>query len=70
MDAVQTCVERLQRRMDVDGEGYAEAVDGVVKGVKEVAEAWDKVLECVEEWAPIARAVVEGLGEEGSFMPT
>lgn len=69
--AVQESAEWLQRKGDQGGEeGYAEAVDEIAEGTQEVADAWKKVLEYVEEWAPIAHAVLEGLGEEGSLMPT
>lgn len=49
--------------------GYAEAVDGIMEGVRETMEKWGELLRYVEEWAPVARAVAEGLGEEGSLLP-
>lgn len=66
---MQESAKWLQRRMDQDREeGYAEAVDEIAQCTQEVADAWKKVLEYVEEWAPIAHAVLEGLGEEGSLI--
>lgn len=53
----------------VEGGNYVSRVEGISERVELVVRGWEKVASFVRGWEPIARAVCEGLGEEGSLLP-
>lgn len=65
---VGEAVERLESRAQARADTYVEAVDTIRDGVREMCERWDAVVGYVGEWAPVAKAVADGLGEEGSLL--
>lgn len=61
-------VEEVELQL-VEGGDYVSRVDRVLEKAELVVRGWKRVVSFVEGWEPIARAVCEGLGEEGSLLP-
>lgn len=69
IEEVAERVRELDHSLEVAGSGeYLERVKALHSGVERVADSWQKALGFVAEWEDVARAVSEGLGEEGSLI--
>lgn len=67
VDVVAGHVDAVKRQLEGGGD-YVGRLERVAGSAELAARAWQKVVRFVEKWEAVARAVADGLAEEGSLL--